>query len=239
MNHTRENPIDPELGEQLSALMDGELDEAQSRFLLRRLAHDPALQATWERWQLASGSLRGQLRLQVDAGFLARVRVGAAAPEPLAATGTDAAGAGRRSSGGGWLRWVAGGAVAASVAVVALVWVDPSRDLAPAGQGSELVASPAVQPTVAPSPLSESDLRPRLRNPADTVAAMQRAPLVLRPEAQPPVDPRLAPYLILHDPQRSAQGLGGFLPYVEAVEHPPAARRSGWLVEDAHAPPPR
>jgi negative regulator of sigma E activity len=51
--------LDETTCEQLSAWMDGALPAGEARFLERRLAHDPALRAKWERMQLASSCLRG------------------------------------------------------------------------------------------------------------------------------------------------------------------------------------
>lgn len=169
MSKPSTHAIDPELGEQLSALMDGELDAERSRFLLRRLEGDPALRAAWERWQLVSGSLKGRLALQVDAGFLARVRdgieAGRHADEPMAEVGEDGAGhAPAPAPAAVWLRWAAGGAIAASVAVVAVMATQPQAPVAEPGQGL-VEATPAEPYIVAPSPLSEADLRPRLRRP--------------------------------------------------------------------------
>jgi negative regulator of sigma E activity len=224
MSTVPEPLIDPELGEQLSALMDGELDSERSRFLLRRLSTDASLRAVWERWQLASGSLRGQLALQVDAGFLERVRAGidqGHGVEGEAAVQGPADEAAPRS--GGWLRWVAGAAIAASVALAAVLGVQPRAPVAPE---ATLVEAPPVQPsTVALSPLSEADLRPRLRAPAQTVSAQQRGPLLSPAGAAPELDPRMPVYLILRDGQLQAASLGAFMPYVEAAEGPVAERR--------------
>lgn len=219
MKQTRDHRIDPDLGEQLSALMDGELDAERSRFLLRRLESDPGLRAAWERWQLASGSLRGQLGLQVDAGFLDRVQAGIDALPAADPDGPHAAPVPVRASAGRWLRWTAGGAIAASVAVVALMATGPGVSPPPAGEALS-DAAPAMPSVVAPSALTESDLRPRLRSPAQTVSAQQRGPLRAVHQSIRPVDPRVDPYLMLHDAQLQADGLGAFLPYVEAVRQP-------------------
>lgn len=228
MNDTRMPGIDPELGEQLSALMDGELDDERSRFLLRRLARDPALRAAWERWQLVSGSLKGRLSLQVDAGFLSRIHegidagrhAGDARVDPVDVdTSVDAP----RRGGQGWLRWVAGGAVAASVAVVALMATGPTPQQAPE-DGLALSSVPAAPATVAPSPLSEADLRPRLRAPAQTVSASQRDPMVLRDAGFHP-DPRLPSYLIVYDSDNPGGRLELVMPYVDAAHGGQAIHR--------------
>ena len=47
------------LSEQLSAFMDGELPEAEARFLRRRLEHDAELRSKWERLHLAAACMKG------------------------------------------------------------------------------------------------------------------------------------------------------------------------------------
>ena len=84
--------MDPTSREDLSALMDGELAAEPTRFLLRRLEHDPELSATWSRWHLiraclASDSARMSAPKR-DSDFAARVatalQVGALVPEGTA-----------------------------------------------------------------------------------------------------------------------------------------------------------
>jgi|GEM_PF-1033332 len=213
--------IDPELGEQLSALMDGELDAERSRFLLRRLESDPALRAAWERWHLVSGSLKGRLALQVDAGFLARVRegidAGRHADAPVAGEEHDTPGKPPARTAPTWLRWAAGGAIAASVAVVAVVATQPQVRLAEPAH--ELVDTVPAEPyIIAPSALSEADLRPRLRAPAQTVSVQQRGPLLQAEGGMQSIDPRVPAYLIIQDGRLWQGGLGDFMPYVEAAE---------------------
>lgn len=220
MSKPSTHAIDPELGEQLSALMDGELDAERSRFLLRRLEGDPALRAAWERWQLVSGSLKGRLALQVDAGFLARVRdgieAGRHADEPMAEVGEHGAGH-APAPAAAWLRWAAGGAIAASVAVVAVMATQPQAPVAEPGQGL-VEATPAEPYIVAPSPLSEADLRPRLRAPAQAVSVQQRGPLLQAQGGMQTIDPRVPAYLVIVDGRLQGGGLGDFMPYVEAAE---------------------
>ncbi|WP_043088718.1 sigma-E factor negative regulatory protein, partial [Xanthomonas citri] len=60
--------------QQLSALVDGELSADESRFLLRRLAHDEELAGCHERWQLCGDVLRGAASAPAPLDFAARVR---------------------------------------------------------------------------------------------------------------------------------------------------------------------
>ena len=108
------------LSEQLSAFMDGELPEAEARFLRRRLEHDAELRSKWERLQLAAACMKGHpLRVMSPGVVVAGVDAEIAAPAARA----------RRPL----VRW----AMAASVAALALLFApqlmrnDPSE---PAGK---------------------------------------------------------------------------------------------------------
>lgn len=107
--------------ENLSAGMDGQLTQEELRFLLRRLDHDASLQQAWSQYHIARDGLRRQLPPLASAGFSARVM--AAIEQETAVVGS-----GRRRH---WLRWSAGGAIAATVAVAALMVTQP------VGPGSE------------------------------------------------------------------------------------------------------
>ncbi len=132
--------------QQLSALMDGELSPDEARFLLRRLQHDRELSAQWERWQLCGDALRGQARAPAPAGFAERVAAGIAAEPRVAAPVADIAPRGRL------LRW-GSGALAASVALVALFM---ARQQAPQDEAAS--AAPAIATTrAAPEPAASAD----------------------------------------------------------------------------------
>ncbi|WP_184620298.1 sigma-E factor negative regulatory protein [Xanthomonas sp. 3058] len=98
--------------QQLSALVDGELNADESRFLLRRLAHDEELAGCHERWQLCGDVLRGAASAPAPLDFAARVR-SAIADEPAPQAQPAPRSAAR------W-RWGGGAAIAASVAAIAL-----------------------------------------------------------------------------------------------------------------------
>lgn len=114
----------------LSAGMDGELSREEIRFLLRRVDADQGLSEAWSRYHLGRDGLRGQTVPPVSRDFASRVM---AAIEAEVATAP--AGAPRRR----WLQWSAGGAIAASVAVAALMFSQPS------GNGSVGVPQVASQ----------------------------------------------------------------------------------------------
>ena len=105
--------------ENLSAGMDGELSSEALRFLLRRLDHDLTLQQAWSNYHAIGDGMRHELPALASSGFAARVMLAIEQGQ-----GQPMADGKRRH----WLRWSAGGAIAASVAVVALMTAQPAGD---------------------------------------------------------------------------------------------------------------
>lgn len=214
------------LKQDLSELIDGELPPDRAAFLLRRLGHDDELQGVWTRWHLAQAGLRRAPQRLLPEDFAATVGK-ALADEAVPAT--------RRMSP--VLRWVGGGAVAASVALAALL-------LMPTGPSPGMAEPALVEQTSLPtasgarlpaSALTEDDLRPRFRAPAQTVSASRAGPvLTLTPVAEG-LDAETQLYLLRHQASLRQEGLGGFAPYVEVLAHPQAEtpwRPTAWAIED-------
>ncbi|HEX7326550.1 MAG TPA: sigma-E factor negative regulatory protein [Rhodanobacteraceae bacterium] len=136
--------MDPTSREDLSALMDGELAAEPTRFLLRRLDHDPELSGTWSRWHLIRACLAADpARMSTsrrDDDFSARVS---------AAVRADARPQVRQRS---WTRYVGGSAIAAGVAVAALMFNIPNSqitDSAAANRRGPAASSAAVATALA------------------------------------------------------------------------------------------
>ena len=241
------------LSEQLSAFMDGELPEAEARFLRRRLEHDAELRSKWERLHLAAACMKGH-PLRVMSPGLAGVGFDTeiAAPEAPA----------RRPL----VRW----AMAASVAALALLFApqlmrnDPSE---PAGNVAStqapapdrVIASPAsadlvalatpdreTEPrsvaTSAPTKASTPDFIERNR---EASAKTSPLPLSMPSPADFPLvdggekrtwprseligaqsDPTIEAYLVRHNQMLANDGMGGFVPYVDVVASDSAATAS-------------
>jgi sigma-E factor negative regulatory protein RseA len=139
--------------EQLSALLDGELSEAEAAMVVRRVARDDALRSAALRYSLIGDALRGDLPAGRPADLVTRVRAeldSVPAPAPREAAKAPAR-AGRLLSYG------AGVAVAASVALVALV----------ALPGRQQEALPPLAANEVASPVAE--IRPDLRAVAQPV----------------------------------------------------------------------
>jgi len=146
----------------LSAGMDGELSREEIRFLLRRLEADQGLADVWSRYHAGREGLRREALPPVSHDFVDRVM---AAIEAEASAPAAAGVAPRRR----WLHWSAGGAIAASVAVAALMLSQPAGNrsgapeiahLAPSSgdiQLADATPEPAAAP-VAPQWLAGSNM---------------------------------------------------------------------------------
>lgn len=146
-----------EIKEQLSALMDGEIERDAARFVLRAVDTDRALAAGWARFHVTRDCLQRRPVLVADAGFAAAVMA-----RLDAESGPAQAGSSR------WLRYLSGGAVAAAVAVVALIASAPEQEASPTGTIASGVSAPAP---VRSSPFNDSLLQPHLPQLAQPASA--------------------------------------------------------------------
>lgn len=126
--------MDPTSRDELSALMDGELAAEPTRFLMRRLDHDPELAATWSRWHLIRACLAADpARMdapKADHDFATRIATALAAERTV------------QPHRARWTKYVGGGAIAAGVAVAALMLNTPNP-------GAGDTPAPAAQTQVA------------------------------------------------------------------------------------------
>ncbi len=184
--------MDPSSREDLSALMDGELDAEPTRFLLRRLDHDPELGATWSRWHLIRACMASDSARMTapghDTDFASRIAAALvderAQPQP------------RRH----WAQYVGGGALAAGVAVVALMFNAPN---------------PALE---SKAPVAQS-------RPAPAGAAVPIAPVAAAPAA----DPAMSPWLLSHRPTvLAAQPAAANVVYGTGLMQPDYLRRAAF-----------
>jgi len=170
--------------EQLSAFLDGELPEAETTLLLKRLERDEDLKGTLSRYSLIGAVMRSDGDMPAAHHVAARVRA-AIADEPSF---------GARPSSR-WLRPAAGLAVAASVALATVLllprFMAGEEGGAPAGTLVAAVPSPAEAPLAAGAPtvVVASDEEPAATYTTPPVTA---DPSVALPSAQ------LASYLVAH-----------------------------------------
>ena len=203
-------------GEHLSALLDGELPPEQTDFLLKRVRGDAELRGTLQRYQLIGDTLRGE-RARARPDFMLRVSAAVAAEPPLPAPVAARAG---RATTLRWLRPVAGLAVAASVASIAVVVMqrDPTAP-APAVVAGTVVPM-AAPPAAAPAPLSPAP-SPLV---ASTSLTGEPASYVTPPVARgvgviPPA--QLASYVVAHSEFSSPLGRRNVLTGLVVEEPPP------------------
>lgn len=163
--------------EQLSAFLDGELPEAETTLLLKRLERDDDLKGTLSRYSLIGAVMRSDGDMPAARNVAARVRAAIAVEPSLGAPGRPR-----------WLRPAAGLAVAASVALATVLllprWMPGQGGAVPAA-----VVAAAPAPGVVPVVVAAED------DPAvayTTPPAPSSDPAGVLPPAQ------LASYLVAH-----------------------------------------
>lgn len=183
--------------EQLSSLMDGELSPDSARFLSKRLGNDADLSGTWERWHCVRDTLRQHGTL-APVDFAARVR--AAIDDEATEAAPQATQAGRV-----W-RTFAGGAIAAGVAAVALLFAAPPSVVTPEAPGAEATLAHVA-------PVTTSDLTPNWR----LSPVSDRQSFVL---AQPQLSSEFDGYFVEHGLASGSAGALGIVSYVPVVATP-------------------
>jgi len=128
--------------ENLSSFMDGEVDKSAGSFLVRRLANDDDLRSTWNRYHMIRDCLHQQDAHLVHDDFCSRVR--------QAIDQEDLQEADNKSPLG-WIKPMAGAAIAASVALLAILSVGSGQQAGPdSGPQATPLAAQAV-PFVSPN----------------------------------------------------------------------------------------
>ncbi len=210
------NPIH----EQLSALMDGELGADATRFVLKRAGSERELRLDWGRWHVAREVLRRQGGVVfVPAGFADAVmaRLEMVQVEP------------RRGAVHPWLRWGAGGAIAAAVAVAALM-VLPPPGAEPAGVAPMATATAPRTPVqglgaIGATPVAATSAARDFRAPLlPATAPIEAAPASFGGDAGSAIgfDPHMQSYLLRHYQSVGRSGQSPYVPYVLLVTPQPA-----------------
>lgn len=174
--------------EQLSAMMDNHLSEAEQELMTARLKGDQELVGYWYRYHMIGDTLRGQLPDHSISMFSARVREALCDEPPV--------GVPSRRKAPAWIKPLAGLAVAASVALVAVLGLRNTQ----VGSVPEMVA-------VAKDVKQEVVLRPelvRVRGVKWSVAA-------------PRVADQLNGYLVNHGEYAVSGGMPTISPHVRIV----------------------
>jgi sigma-E factor negative regulatory protein RseA len=179
--------MNEKLGEQLSAYVDGELPDNEQAMLIRRLAGDHDLQQTWERYHLISDALRNNLPEQFDLGLADRVKSAIDKEPQLHGQSLPAR----------LLRPLAGAAVAASVAAMAIVGLQNSNESSVTGDNG------------IPQIASAQQVSPYTQVSAGTRWSVN----------QPGVESRLNGYLVNHHEYSASTELQGMLHYARIAAY--------------------
>lgn len=118
--------------EKLSAMLDGELPEAEMAEVIAAVNRDPELQAMWQRYHIAGAALRGDLDTAFDQDST-QVLLSRLEQEPVVLSPLR------------WRTWaqaVGGFAIAATVAAVAVISLDSAESPT---SGNELLAGKAIE----------------------------------------------------------------------------------------------
>lgn len=170
--------------EQISCLMDGELDRNGSDFLVRRLAADEELSRHWRRYHVIRSCLQREFRGNLS---LADRVASSLDQEPALTSDRQPA---------RWLKPVAGAVIAASVAVMALVGMNSSVLLQGQGGQSAEQAGFVSQST----PLDRSFNQPLV-------------PVSLS-ETTPADRKRISGYVLRHNQAAGGTGFTSYVPIV-------------------------
>jgi len=120
--------------EQVSAFLDGELPNAETELLLKRLTRDAELRESFGRYTLIGEALRGQGSHILTGGFASRVNLAIDGEPPQVAARAQPSRVSR------WWRPLAGVTVAAGVAAVAIVALQ-QRAISPGLPGTSAIAA--------------------------------------------------------------------------------------------------
>jgi len=208
-----------QIREQVSAFLDGELPNSETELLLKRLTRDGELRESFGRYALIGEAIRGSGRGLLTVGFSGRVNL--AIDGELVPADEHAV----HSRAPRWWRPLAGAAVAAGVAAVAVVALQQRAD-APTVRGTPLTAQTAapVQNTAA---VAASDA---VQAPREAISYTVPA---TAPSAIPPA--RLTNYVFAHSRYSSGLALRGVMAdlLIESDEpQQPAVNEAA-----AHVPP--
>lgn len=128
--------------ENLSSFMDGEVERSAGSFLVRRLASDSSLRATWDRYHMIRDCLRQQDAQLVRTDLCSRVRQAIELEDQQVQVSS------RQMA---WIKPFAGVAIAASVAMVAVFTVGPGQQEAPQAAPQTAAITSQSEPFVSPN----------------------------------------------------------------------------------------
>ena len=195
------------INESLSALVDGETDELEVRRLLNQLESDDGMRQTWHRYQMIGALMRDEPAVNVD---LSRGIAQAIAGEPMdevsrpaeQASSADEPQVVEKHSR---FRWLASGAVAATVTLAVLVGVRMTGN----APGEMQMAEQSQTVNVPAAVVAQAD---KTEQPVILADASE-----LSPEELEAAQRKLQEYVMQHTEQAAMSNAGGVMPYARVV----------------------
>ena len=175
------------LKEQLSAFLDGELPEAETTLLLKRLERDDELKGTLSRYSLIGAVMRSDGDMPAARHVAARVSAALAREPSLAAAGV------RR-----WLQPAAGLAIAASVALAVVLLLPQWPGGGNAGPATIAAVEPMTQASSPATPDPATEALPVVVAAYDEPAEAYTTPPAPAEAAGGLPPAQLASYLVAH-----------------------------------------
>ncbi len=178
--------------EQLSAMMDGELEAADAG-IVDALVNSDNLRSSWSRYHLISDCLQQQLPEAVEKDLAQKISDSIEAEPHILAPAPST-----RST---ILRPVTGFAIAASVATIAILGIQQGNEKEAFNSGTTLAANTVSTPQLASQPVASTVDENQLRQVKNDARA------------------RMNSYLVNYSEYRTNAGLQGMLPYARTVTY--------------------
>lgn len=224
--------------EQFSALIDDELDIADREQLLDKISGDPESKKRWHRYHLIRDTLHSNLPDAVDPEFSSAV-MSAIADEPsifAPHTKQSIKQPSKHKALSPVAKQVAGMAIAATVAAVAVLSVqgnfqpEPGPQLATMPSSDEFVRIVKQNPTIADMNSNVvADVRTASGKPAMTVSSTSQSISIAKPASQSErqLQQQLYQYIVNHNQRVSGGEFQGIMPYARIVVSPDASHLPG------------
>jgi len=219
-----------QLDEQLSSFMDGEMDEHERQYFMEKLCQDKSMKQRWSNYHIISDALRNNLPPAVDRNFSQAV-MNRLADEPTVLSPH------KRTKPSTLSKRVAGVAIAASVAAVAVLGVQSTHNSTSEPQLAQMPTSDQyvrmAQPQVSSNPSAniasipvQSSLMPAMK----ASATQSNGPAVvskLRQEMNPNAryNPHFHKYILDHNQNVSGTRLQGVMPFARIVVSPSSSQQ--------------
>ena len=182
--------------QQLSALMDGEIDSA-GQDLIDMISNDDELKDTWQRYHLIRDSLHNNLPESPNYELASSISQAISQEPTVLAPKTPLRPA--------YLKPVAGFAIAASVTAAVLIGVQSLQQPSSVNPQTPIVSNQPISPDLAQTvTLSQQQVQPQLADQNQTIRSI-------------PDNARMNRYLMNYNELRASNAVQGMRPYVRII----------------------